>query len=126
MKTPALRALSLGGLLVALVIAGRAGETCSACLAPTLQSAPADAPGHTAPAAGHPLRGVIVDILPEKQSLLVRHEEIPGVMRAMTMLLKTDAATLAAAIKGQSVTATLTKREDGWWISDVKPAPTSS
>jgi Cu/Ag efflux protein CusF len=68
------------------------------------------------------LRGVILEILPEKQSLLVHHEEIPGVMRAMTMLLKVDPPTLAAARKNQRITATLTRRADGWWLTDVAPA----
>lgn len=70
--------------------------------------------------AGHPLRGVIVAVLAEKSALLVKHEEIPGVMSAMTMLLKVDAATLASAKKDQVITATLLKQPDGWWLRDVK------
>ena len=42
---------------------------------------------------GHPLKGVVLDVLADKSALLVKHEEIPGVMKAMTMLLKVDAAT---------------------------------
>ncbi len=75
--------------------------------------------------AGHPLRGVVVAILAEKSALLVKHEEIPGVMSAMTMLLKVDAATLAAAKKDQAITATLVRQEDGWWLRDMKAAPGS-
>lgn len=72
--------------------------------------------------AGHPLRGVIVAVLAEKSALLVKHEEIPGVMAAMTMLLKVDAPTLAAARKDQAITATLVKKPDGWWLHDVVAA----
>ena len=61
-------------------------------------------------------------VFPEKSALLVQHEEIPGVMKAMTMLLKTDAATLAAAKKDQAITAILVKKADGWWLQDVKIA----
>ena len=77
----------------------------------------------TAPTpAGHPLRGVIVAVLPEKSALLVKHEEIPGVMAAMTMLLKVDKAALDAAKKDQAITATLVKKADGWWLQDISAA----
>lgn len=74
-----------------------------------------------APAAGHPLRGVIVDVRPGDSALLVKHEDIPGVMPAMTMLFKVDDATLRAATKGQAITATLVEKPDGFWLQDVKP-----
>lgn len=129
MKNPLLRSSAIGLLLVALTFAGRAGESCSACLAPKLPAPTATsasasvASAAKTPAAetGHPLRGVILEILPEKSALLVNHEEIPGVMRAMTMLLKVDAATLAAAKKNQAITATLIRKTDGWWLEGIKP-----
>lgn len=74
------------------------------------------------PAAGHPLRGVIVDVRPGDSALLVKHEDIPGVMPAMTMLFKVDDATLRAAAKSQAITATLVEKPDGFWLQDVKPA----
>jgi Copper binding periplasmic protein CusF len=76
------------------------------------------------PAKRYPLKGVIVDILAERSALLVKHEEIPGYMKAMTMLLKVDAATLAAAAKGQAITATLVERADGFWLEEVTPVRT--
>ena len=82
------------------------------------------AAGSTAEAPrGHPLKGVIVAVLGEKSALLVKHEEIPGVMKAMTMLLKVDAPTLAAAKKDQAITATLVRKADGWWLENVQPVP---
>lgn len=106
----------IAALLVSLTLAGHADEACSACLAPKV-------PAGEAPAeAGHPLRGVVVAVLPEKSALLVKHEEIPGVMAAMTMLLKVDAPTLAAAKKDAAITATLVKKSDGWWLESVQPA----
>lgn len=128
MQNPIIRASAIGLLLVALTFAGRAGESCSACLAPklpastaTIASASVASAETPAPETGHPLRGVILEILPEKSALLVNHEEIPGVMRAMTMLLKVDAATLAAAKKNQAITATLVRKTDGWWLENVRP-----
>ncbi len=75
-----------------------------------------------APAARHPLRGVITGVLAEKSALIVKHEEIPGVMRAMTMMFKVDAATLKSAKEGQAITGMLAREADGWWLHDVKPA----
>jgi Cu/Ag efflux protein CusF len=88
--------------------------------------APEAAAAEVAKPKGHPLRGVILSIMPERSSLLVKHEEIPGVMRAMTMLLRVDAETLAAAQKNQAITATLVKKDDGWWLIDVSPATPAS
>ncbi len=89
------------------------------------QPVPVTTPVPVAAPTGHPLKGVIVDIVAEKKALLVKHEEIPGVMRAMTMLLKVDAPTLASAQKGQVITATLLKKSDGWWLENITPlAPT--
>ncbi len=121
-------------LLLALASPSAALACACDCSLPSAMPSPAaatsaaagstsDAASDTAPApVGHPLRGVIKKILPEKQALLVQHEEIPGVMRAMTMLLKVDAATLAAAKENQAITATLVRLDDGWWLRDVSPA----
>ena len=70
----------------------------------------------------HPLRGVITGVLAEKSSILVKHEDIPGVMRAMTMAFKVDAATLQSVREGQAITGLLAREADGWHLYDVKPA----
>lgn len=70
----------------------------------------------------YPLKGVIVDILAERSALLVKHEEIPGYMKAMTMLLKVEETTLKAVKKGQPITGTLVEKADGFWLEDVQPA----
>lgn len=57
---------------------------------------------------------------------MVKHEEIPGVMRAMTMMFRVDEATLKSVQKGQSITAMMSRQADEWWLHDVKvvaPAP---
>ncbi len=74
--------------------------------------------------ARHTLRGVVVDILPAQQSLLVRHEAIPGFMAAMTMLFRVDAATLAAARKDAPVTGELVTRNGEFWLERVEYSPT--
>jgi Cu/Ag efflux protein CusF len=53
---------------------------------------------------------------------MVKHEEIPGFMRAMTMMFKVDAATLKSAKKGDAVTGMMSRRGDDWVLEDVRPA----
>jgi Cu/Ag efflux protein CusF len=70
----------------------------------------------------YPVRGVIVEVQPKQSALLVKHEDIPGFMPAMTMLFKVDAATLEAAKKDQAIAATLVERDGDYWLIEVKPA----
>ena len=86
--------------------------------------APAAAPAPAATAPSHPVRGIIVDVMPAQSALMVKHEDIPGFMPAMTMLFKVDAPTLKAAAKDQTITATLYQQGDDFWLRDVKPAAT--
>lgn len=129
MNTPAsLLAIAALPLLATLAVACECGGNKSATAPAATPAATAEAAAEAAPKPaaepGHPLRGVIVDVLPERQALLVHHEEIPGVMREMTMLLKVDAPTLAAAKKGGAITATLIRKTDGWWLENVAPVAT--
>lgn len=71
----------------------------------------------------HPLKGVIVDRLPDRQALLVKHEAVPGVMRAMTMMFKVEPGVLAQVKAGDAITAKMSRREDGWWLTDVVVVP---
>jgi hypothetical protein len=96
-----------------------AEETCTCATQPAATVATKDT------LKRHPLKGVVIDVLADKSALLVKHEEIPGVMKAMTMLLKVDADTLKspAAIKGTAITALLVRKADGWWLETVAVAP---
>jgi Cu/Ag efflux protein CusF len=86
---------------------------------------------HAAPAAAeksapqfHPLKGVVMDIVAEKTALVVKHEDVPGVMRAMTMMFRVDAETLARVKKGDAITAQMGRDENNHWIlRDVKVVP---
>jgi Cu/Ag efflux protein CusF len=84
------------------------------------------------PAAGggqaerrHPLRGVITAVQADRSAIMVKHEAIPGVMRAMTMLFRVDAATLKSAKQGQTITALMSRQADEWWLHDVKVVETA-
>lgn len=69
----------------------------------------------------YPLTGKVVDIMAERQSLLVKHDEIPGVMRAMTMLLRVDPPVLTQVKKGDAIKALLGRdAENKWFLRDVQ------
>ncbi|HEX2861478.1 MAG TPA: copper-binding protein [Lacunisphaera sp.] len=77
----------------------------------------------TAPAEqvqSHPVKGVITGLMPEKTALLVKHEAVPGVMRAMTMMFKVEAGVLEKVKSGDAIAARMSRRADGWWLTDVK------
>ena len=122
MKTNCLRFLFLA---LAAVAAARAEADCPCECAgakPVASTKQVAVANEKAPAR-HPLRGVVVEVLADKSALLVKHEAIPGVMKAMTMLLKVDTAALTAVQKGSRITGLLVKHADGWWLEAVKLAP---
>lgn len=71
----------------------------------------------------HPLKGIVVEVMTDKSALLVKHEEIPGVMRAMTMMFLVDAETLGRVKKGDTITGQMGRDENKKWIlRDVQVA----
>lgn len=94
---------------------------CACCAGKEVCCCHADEGRVEAPVA-HPLTGVVVDVLLEQKALLVRHDEIPGVMKAMTMLFRVDDAALADVKKGDAITARMTNEDGAWWLHEVKPA----
>jgi Cu/Ag efflux protein CusF len=112
-KLPAAVALAA---LLALASGPVSASAASDATPPAAGSAPAKAP------ARHPLKGVVLDIRADRSALIVKHEEIPGVMRAMTMLFKVDAATLQSARKGQGITGLMSRQGDVWVLEEVRLA----
>jgi Copper binding periplasmic protein CusF. len=136
MKTKLLSLLALFLLpLAAFAAAGNSNDKncgCSCCVGKAVcccfveESAEADKSAATSDSeksdtalARHPLRGVIVAVRPDDSALLVKHEAIPGYMRAMTMLFKVDAAALSALKKGDAIAATLVQREDAFYLENI-------
>jgi Cu/Ag efflux protein CusF len=108
------------------------------CCCNTEAAAPASptAANPSAPAAANPsapaaapeikryaLRGVVVAVDADKSALRVKHEEIPGFMRAMTMQFKVDAPTLAAAKIGATLTGQMSRQGKDWVLEAVKFLP---
>ncbi|MBA3849499.1 MAG: hypothetical protein C0502_05815 [Opitutus sp.] len=86
-----------------------------AALAAQDHSAHGQPAGPTAPKL-HPLTGVVVEVMAEKQALLVKHDEIPGVMRAMTMMFRVEAGVLGQVKKGDAIKAQMGRNEENRWI----------
>jgi len=111
-------------------LAALALVTVTATLAPHAARAAEKSPAPTAPAAPtapvapkrHPLRGVITGVLAEKSAFMVKHEEIPGVMRAMTMMFKVDEPALKTYKIGDTITGLMSRQSTGWHLEEVKPA----
>ncbi len=102
-------------LAVGLLMAG-CGRQAAAPAAPVA----AATPGETR----HPLTGEIVKVVPERSTLLVSHEKIPGYMMAMTMEFKVSKADLANAKEGQRIRAELVERGDELSLEKIWPDDT--
>jgi len=67
------------------------------------------------------LKGVVESVMAERNSLLVKHEEIPGFMAEMTMLFQVDPSLLDQVQVGDNITAIMKRgTERGWLLEDVE------
>jgi Cu/Ag efflux protein CusF len=94
------------------------GKDACCCVAEAAAETPKPAPAEQV--ASHPLKGVVMGILADKTALLVKHEEVPGVMRAMTMMFKVEPAVLTQVKRGDTIQARMSRRDDGWWLTGVE------
>ena len=70
---------------------------------------------------GHALRGRIEAVLKDRNALLVAHDEIPGVMKPMTMSFQVDPRVLPLVHEGQQIMARMERRDDGqWWLFNIR------
>lgn len=94
-------------------------ETC--CCAPSATAAePVKPAAPVEQAKAHPVKGVIMGIMADKGALLVKHEEVPGVMRAMTMMFKVEPGVLERVKRTDAIQGKMQRRSDGWWLLDVE------
>ena len=118
--------LTLLGLTLAAHAAPGANCGCSCCKdRPKGEACCCNEPAKAETAAAvkrYPLKGVVTSVLPDRSALMVKHEEIPGFMRAMTMMFKVDAAALKAAKKGDAITGMMSRQGDDWVLEEVRPA----
>jgi len=104
------------------------GKAVCCCNTEAAASASPTAANPSAPAAApeikrYALRGVVVAVDADKSALRVKHEEIPGFMRAMTMQFKVDASTLTAAKVGAALTGQMSRQGKDWILEAVKFLP---
>ena len=104
------------------------GKAVCCCNTEAAASASPAAANPSAPAAApeikrYALRGVVVAVDADKSALRVKHEEIPGFMRAMTMQFKVDASTLTAAKVGAALTGQMSRQGKDWVLEAVKFLP---
>jgi Cu/Ag efflux protein CusF len=65
--------------------------------------------------------GKIVSVLTDRKALLVAHEEVPGVMMAMTMSFQVDPRVLDLVKPEQNILARMERRDDGkWWLFSIR------
>ena len=112
----------LSGLFVA---ASSLSAHCGSC---GVGDAPADAEhacaaeceGECCLETGHPLVGEVVDMIPDRRMLVVKHEKIEGVMNAMTMGFAVPKSfDLATLEKGDRITARMLRDGDGYLIKFI-------
>ncbi len=100
------------GLLVVLALA---------CAAPALLACDSSPSGAQADVRRYEVRGVVEDVDPAHQQVLIDHEDIPGLMPSMTMSFDVaDPALLAKLAAGQRLLFQLEIREGHFLIRDAR------
>lgn len=69
---------------------------------------------------GYAVKGVVTKVLLKQGLVMIRHEEIPGVMRAMTMAFRADLAALKNLRAGQEILGRMERRDRDWWVFNVR------
>ena len=83
---------------------------------PEAKSADANAtPAQPAPKL-HPLTGVVTKVMAEHNAAMVKHDEIPGFMRAMTMMFVLDPGVAATLKPVDAIKAKMGRNDAGKWI----------
>jgi protein SCO1/2 len=68
-----------------------------------------------------PFHGVVISTEPRGKQALIQHDDIPGLMKGMTMPFTIkDERTLTDLHPGDTIQATLVKQEYRSWLEDVK------
>ncbi len=89
-------------IVLLLVAMAAMAATLTGCRRPTSSSPAATAPQH------YPVRGRVISIDPSHGEVLLKHQEIPGFMPAMTMAYRlADPSVLSELHPGDLITATL-------------------
>ncbi len=77
-------------------------------------------PAATDTAPRYAFHGVIKGLFPEKGMLLIKHDEVPGLMKGTTMGFRVQPEVFKQVKKGETIDATLVVREDDFYLENVK------
>lgn len=76
--------------------------------------------------AGHPIQGVVTNVLTKKQLVLIRHEAVPGVLAANVRAFRVSDEIFATLKSGTRIAGVLLPpQSDGWRIADLRLAAAS-
>ena len=70
--------------------------------------------------ADYPVKGVVTRVIADRGIVVVKHEEITGVMRAMTMAFQVEAETIAQLSAGQALLGRIERQGRNWHLFSVK------
>ena len=110
--------------IFALVVATLAALAALSCRQEGSSPAPTNTTSHAVAGTNpqiYQVKGLIKELLPEKKKVKIAHEDIPGYMEAMTMMLDVrDAKELGGLQPGDTVTFRMLVTEDDGWIDQLK------
>ena len=110
--------------IFALVVATLAALAALSCRQEGSSPAPTNTTSHAVAGTNpqiYQVKGLINELLPEKKKVKIAHEDIPGYMEAMTMMLDVrDAKELGGLQPGDTVTFRMLVTEDDGWIDQLK------
>jgi len=69
---------------------------------------------------GYGVKGRILGTDPERNQVLLKHDAIPGVMRAMTMPCNVDPALIGGLKRDQMILGRIEKRGKEWWLFNIR------
>jgi len=73
------------------------------------------------------VKGVVEEVLPEKKQVVIKHEDIPGYMDAMTMKFDVKSTNELAGLKpGDDISFRMIVTDDDGWIDQVKRLGTTT
>ncbi len=69
---------------------------------------------------GYPVKGRILGTDTERNQVLLKHDAIPGVMRAMTMPFNVDPKIVPGLKRDQVILGRIEKRGKEWWLFNIR------
>jgi protein SCO1/2 len=112
--------LNLFGVVAVAALLAACNQAPSTPPSPSMPAPPDVAAASAAKVNTYFVKGIIKELKPEQKTVVIKHEEIPAYMRAMTMPFRVqDAADLNGLVPGQTVSFRLNVTDDSSWIDQI-------